>query len=78
MRTTHLYVELIIIVSTLNVPIIALSFLWYVLVSVEKPLSLTIYIISLGVLFTYISLKSYVKSVRDYYNKAKALESSNE
>lgn len=65
-------------VSTLNVPLIALSFLWYVLVSVETPLFLSIYIILLGVLFTYISLKSYLKSVRDYYNKAKALELSNE
>lgn len=65
-------------ISTLNVPLIAISFLWYVLVSAESPLFLTIYIIFLGILFTYISLKSYLKSVRDYYNKAKALESSNE
>lgn len=64
-------------VSTLNAPLIALSFLWYVLVSVENPLFLVIYIILLGGLFTYVSWKSYIKSVKNYYNKARVIELSN-
>lgn len=64
-------------VSTLNTPLITLSFLWYVLVSDETSLFLVIYIIIIGVLFTYISWKSYIKSVQNYYNKARVLELSN-
>lgn len=64
-------------VSTLNTPLITLSFLWHVLVSDETSLFLVIYIIIIGVLFTYISWKSYIKSVQNYYNKARVLELSN-
>lgn len=64
-------------VSTLNTPLITLSFLWCVLVSDETYLFLVIYIIIIGVLFTYVSWKSYIKSVQNYYNKARVLELSN-
>lgn len=64
-------------VSTLNIPLITLSFLWSVLVSAGTSLFLVIYIIIIGILFTYVSWKSYIKSVQNYYNKARVLELSN-
>lgn len=64
--------------SILNLPMISISFILYVIKYLDKSYMLVIYIIILGVLFTYISWKSYNLSLIRYYDKACALESSGE
>lgn len=64
--------------SIINMPLITISILWYILKYFEKPFVLAIYILFLGLLFTYVSWKSYNLSVKRYYDKACALEASKE
>lgn len=56
--------------SVLNIPLIAISTLWYL----EFKSYLTLYIALLGILFSWISWKSYCKTLKSYYNKARLLE----
>ena len=64
--------------SILNVPLISVSLIWYVLKYFNKKLFVIIYIFLLGFLFTYVSWKSFVKLVSNYYNKARVLELNDE
>ncbi len=62
--------------SILNLPMISISFILYTMKYLDKFYMLVIYISILGTLFTYISWRSYNLSLKKYYEKACALESS--
>lgn len=62
--------------SIINIPLITMSVIWYILEYFEEFYAVAIYILILGILFTYISWKSYNLSVKRYYDKACALEAS--
>lgn len=62
--------------SILNLPMISISFILYVIRCLDKFYMLVIYILILGILFTYVSWKSYNLSLIRYYDKACALEAS--
>lgn len=64
--------------SIINIPLIAVSIIWYLLKYFKEPFDMLIMISALGLLFTYISWKSYDLSVKRYYDKACALELSEE
>lgn len=61
--------------SIINIPLITISFLWFALKN-EYSILLILYILVLGILFTYISWKSLIKSTNTYYNKARTLQLS--
>lgn len=56
--------------SIINIPLIAISILWYLGFKSD----LTLYIILIGTIFFWISWKSYCKTLKSYYNKARLLE----
>ena len=62
--------------SIINIPLITISLIWYILKYNEKFYGITIYVLILGILFTYVSWKSYNLSIKRYYDKACALEIS--
>lgn len=62
--------------SIINIPLITISLIWYILRYIEKFYGLTIYVLVLGIFFTYVSWKTYNLSVKRYYDKACALETS--
>ena len=62
--------------SVINMPLITLSAVWYILKYTETFYILIIYVLILGIFFTYISWKSYNLSLKQYYDKARALETS--
>lgn len=62
--------------SVINMPLITLSAVWYILKYTETFYILIIYVSILGIFFTYISWKSYNLSLKQYYDKARALEAS--
>lgn len=64
--------------TILNIPLITIGFILYIIEHGDKSYSIIIYVIFLGMLFTYVSWKSYNLSVIRYYNKACALETSEE
>lgn len=60
--------------SIINIPLIMISVVWYTLEYYEWQTILVIYILSLGILFTYVAWHSFVKLVEIYYDKARVLE----
>lgn len=60
--------------SILNIPLITISSVWYVVRYFDKLYMIVVYILVLGILFTYIAWKSYNLSIERYYDKACALE----
>lgn len=63
--------------STINIPLIMLSLVWYVFIF-YKQFSVIIYIYFIGMLFMYASWKGYKKSLKTYYDKACILELNND
>lgn len=64
--------------STLNFPLISISFICYIWNFVETSRNiLSIYIFMLGILFTWTSWKAYLDSLKSYYQKARLLELMN-
>lgn len=61
--------------SIINIPLITISFLWFALKN-EYSILLILYILVLGILFTFISWKALIKSTNTYYNKARTLQLS--
>ena len=61
--------------STLNLPLITVSFIWYIWNFAESNrIILLIYVFALGSLFTWTSWKAYISSLKSYYDKARLLE----
>lgn len=65
-------------VSIINIPLIFLSVLCYIVIYNNESKCALICTIILGVFLTLISIKSYFESVKNYYNKARSLELTNE
>lgn len=61
--------------SVINIPLITISFIWFVIKN-QYSILLMLYILILGILFTYISWKALIKSTNTYYDKAKKLQLS--
>ncbi len=59
--------------SVINIPLITISFLWFVIKNMYSVL-LILYILVLGIVFTYISWKALIKSTYTYYSKARKLQ----
>lgn len=64
--------------SIINIPLLTMSVTWYILKYFKEPYTILIFILFLGTFFTYISCRSYNLSVKRYYDKACALETSGE
>ena len=62
--------------SVLNLPLISLGFILYAMRYLDKSYMIVMYILFLGMLFTYVSWKSYDLSLIKYYNKTRELELS--
>ncbi len=61
--------------STINVPLISISLMWYIW-NFEKnnQIMLSMYVLLLGGLFTWVSWKSHLNSLKSYFDKARLLE----
>ncbi len=64
--------------SIINIPLVTMSIMWYILKYFKESYAILIFILFLGIFFTYISWKSYKLSIERYYDKACALERSGE
>lgn len=64
--------------SIFNIPLIVIAFLWYVNKYVTKSYLAVIYILVIGIFFTYLAWKSYNLTVKKYYDKVRILEMGNE
>lgn len=64
--------------SIINIPLLTMSVTWCILKYFKEPNTILIFILFLGIFFTYISWRSYGLSVKRYYDKACALETSSE
>lgn len=62
--------------SIINIPLITISVIWYILIYIENFYDITKYTLFFGMLCTYISWRAYNSSLSKYYEKARALESS--
>ncbi len=62
--------------SILNIPLITMSSIWYIIEFFDKLYMVVVYVLIIGIFFTYIAWKSYNLSLKRYYDKACALEIS--
>lgn len=62
--------------SILNIPLITISCIWCVCIYVDEPYTILVFILVLGIIFSYISYKAYHLSLKRYYDKACALENA--